>query len=288
MNELKNRIIHLNFLTKMEDKIFWTLRIAAGFCFIGHGAFGIITKSEWLPFFAFAHIGSDMAYNLMPLIGMMDILLGMLAIFYPTRIFFMWMTVWAIWTALLRPFTGMGIWEFFERAGNYGIPLVMLMWVGLPSSFKAAFRKIEIVKLSNSRYQLIQFTLRIVIALLLLGHGGFGAFQQKTILISHWQTVGMPGPFMGSEGWLQLIGWFEIILAFRILVKPGKGILIFAIMWKIGTELLYPLSGSPIWEFVERWGSYFSPLALFFIIQWQQIDHQKRVQYVLATKGGLT
>ena len=277
MNELKGRIVYLNSLNKMENKFFWTLRIAAGLCFIGHGAFGIITKSEWLPFFAFAHIDSDLAYRLMPLVGLMDITLGFLAIFYPMRIGFVWMTVWAIWTALLRPFAGMGVWEFFERAGNYGIPLIMLMWVGLPFSFKAAFHKIEPIELSSSQYRRIQFTLRIVIAMLLLGHGGFGAFQQKEMLISHWQTIGVPGLLMDSKDWVRFIGWFEIILAFYILVKPGRGVLLFAVIWKVGTELLYPLSGYPIWEFVERWGSYFSPLALFFIIRWHQIRQQMHI-----------
>jgi hypothetical protein len=36
------------------------------------------------------------------------------------------------------------------------------------------------------------------------------------------------------------------------------------VAWKLGTELRLP-AGEPIWEFVERGGSYGAPLALFFI-----------------------
>ena len=32
--------------------------------------------------------------------------------------------------------------------------------------------------------------------------------------------------------------------------------------WKVGTEALRPLAGEPIWEFIERSGSYAAPLAL--------------------------
>ena len=33
-------------------RAYWALRVGAALCFIGHGAFGIITKQAWLPFFA--------------------------------------------------------------------------------------------------------------------------------------------------------------------------------------------------------------------------------------------
>src|SRR5215216_704381 len=53
--------------------IFWSLRLAVGACFIGHGAFGIITKADWLPFFAFTGIPEWLAWRMMPVIGTMDI-----------------------------------------------------------------------------------------------------------------------------------------------------------------------------------------------------------------------
>ena len=42
-----------------ESTLFPVLRIAAAMCFIGHGAFGIITKEGWLPYFAVVGIGGS-------------------------------------------------------------------------------------------------------------------------------------------------------------------------------------------------------------------------------------
>jgi hypothetical protein len=42
--------------------IWWILRLAAAMCFVGHGAFGIITKEEWLPFFAWAGLSRGAAW----------------------------------------------------------------------------------------------------------------------------------------------------------------------------------------------------------------------------------
>jgi hypothetical protein len=61
----------------------------------------------------------------MPLIASMDILTGLLVLFYPVRALLIWATVWTLWTALLRPPTGEGPWEFLERAGNYGVPMAL-------------------------------------------------------------------------------------------------------------------------------------------------------------------
>ena len=35
----------------MQPTAYWALRIGAAACFIGHGAFGFITKAAWLPYF---------------------------------------------------------------------------------------------------------------------------------------------------------------------------------------------------------------------------------------------
>ncbi|MEJ7591925.1 MAG: hypothetical protein WKF77_10275 [Planctomycetaceae bacterium] len=39
-----------------------------------------------------------------------------------------------------------------------------------------------------------------------------------------------------------------------------------ALVWKVATELLYPLSGAPAWEFIERGGRYIAPLALCIVL----------------------
>ena len=49
----------------------------------------------------------------------------------------------------------------------------------------------------------------------------------------------------------------------RVLLALAAACLLIAIaVWKIGTEALFPIAGAPIWEFIERGGSYAAPLAL--------------------------
>ncbi len=43
-------------------------RIGIASCFIGHGAFGVLTKEAWLPYFGLVGITPDNAYALMPLV----------------------------------------------------------------------------------------------------------------------------------------------------------------------------------------------------------------------------
>ena len=70
--------------------VYWCLRVAAAACFIGHGAFGIITKAAWVPFFGVVGIPEAWAWKLMPVVGTMDILMGLSALFYPTRAVLLW------------------------------------------------------------------------------------------------------------------------------------------------------------------------------------------------------
>ena len=101
-------------------------------CFVGHGAFGVITKEAWVPYFAVVGIGRDTAFALMPFIGTVDIAMGVLALVRPTPAVFVWMTVWALWTAFLRPLSGEPLWEALERAGNYVVPAMLVLWGGWP------------------------------------------------------------------------------------------------------------------------------------------------------------
>jgi hypothetical protein len=59
-----------------------------------------------------------------------------------------------------------------------------------------------------------------------------------------------------------IVGWAEMIVSVIIMVLPNPSLLIAIATWKISTEALFPLAGSPIWEFIERAGSYAAPLAL--------------------------
>lgn len=249
--------------------VHWILRIAAAMCFIGHGAFGIITKIGWVPFFGVLGFGETAAFRLMPIIGTNDIMMGTFVLLSPCRIALAWMAVWALFTSFLRPMAGQGYWEVVERAGNYGVPLAFLVMSGWARSWREWFEPIAprpSVEPDRARMERVAMILRVTTALLLIGHGGYGAFMHKQMLASQYLAVGLRDVPGGVVAFLVPgIGWFEIVLGVVVLLAPLPALLLFIFAWKVATEMLYPMSGSPFWEFIERGGSYGAPLALFFL-----------------------
>jgi hypothetical protein len=110
----------------LEWKIHWLLRLALGGEFIGHGAFGVMTTQGWVPYFTLFGFPEAWAWRLMPIVGSVDITLGILVLIAPTRAGLLYMGCWGFFTALLRPLAGEGGWEFLERGYNFSIPLPML------------------------------------------------------------------------------------------------------------------------------------------------------------------
>jgi len=157
----------------------WILRVAVGACFIGHGAFGVITKDAWLPYFAIFGIPEAWAWTLMPLVGAVDISIGVLTLIQPVRAVILYMAFWGFQTACLRPLAGQGVWELFERAGNYGVPLAFLCQLGAGRSLADWFSTRPMPTLTVARASAIGWILRATTALLLIGHGGFDFAMHK-------------------------------------------------------------------------------------------------------------
>lgn len=252
------------------------LRIGVAGCFIGHGAFGIITKAAWLPYFAVAGVGEADAWRLMPWIGTMDVAIGILAIAWPCRALFIWATLWAIWTALLRPLSGEPSWEFFERAGNYGVPLAILTAVGLSGPL---FRVLpNRWPLENQEKHRLTWVLRFTTASLLVGHAGLGLFQ-KAGLIKHYAALGCGDPARVGTA----VGAFEFLLAAWVIVRPSRIVLVGVCLWKLATESLFIIAGASAWEVVERFGSYTAPLALALLVS--EILKSRQGQGYAKTQG---
>jgi hypothetical protein len=107
--------------------LYWMLRVACAAEFVGHGAFGIITKAAWVPYFGVVGIPPDVAWVLMPVVGTVDITIGLLVgIVRPIRVVLLYMAVWGFLTATVRILAGEPIWEFIERIPNWAVPLVFL------------------------------------------------------------------------------------------------------------------------------------------------------------------
>jgi hypothetical protein len=236
----------------------YTLRIAAALCFIGHGAFGIITKPIWCNYFAVFGIGQDLAYRFMPIVGTADILMGISLLVYPTRAILAWLAGWGILTAALRPLSGEPFAELIERAGNFGAPLALLLLSGGGGrTLRGWFTPIG---LEAKRFDRVAVCLRIVVVLLLLGHGWLNLIGKKGLLLQY-ESLGFADPVQTAL----IAGLFEILAALAVLVRPVRPLLLGLFLWKMATELFYP--HWELFEWIERGGSYGALLALWLVIR---------------------
>ncbi len=236
---------------------YWVVRWGAALCFIGHGAFGFITKAAWLPYFAVAGIPESWAWRLMPLVGAVDVLAGMAVLFAPRRLPLVYMAFWGLWTALLRPLAGESVFQTLERAGNYGVPFALLLLAGLPRSWRGLLAPAPPATPDGAASSAFRLTLQASTVLLLAGHGALGVLA-NSLQITLYASIGL------SAGAAQLLGWCEIAVAALIAVRPTVSLLLFVAVWKVLTESLFLVAGLPLWEFVERGGSYAAPVALAF------------------------
>jgi hypothetical protein len=256
----------------------WILRAAVAACFIGHGAFGIITKSAWLPYFAIFGIPEAWAWRLMPVVGTVDVTVGVLTLFQPLRAVILYMTFWGFQTACLRPLAGQGVWELLERAGNYGVPLAFLVLLGRGRSLADWFSARPMPALTAARATAIAWILRATTALLLIGHAGFDFAMHKD-----WSAyaipIGIDPPTLASHPLRPWAGWLEFALGLLVFVRPTRGLLVFVCGFKLATEALRPLAGEPVWEFIERGGSYGAPLALAWLQGWRVTREREAGRY---------
>jgi hypothetical protein len=245
----------------LTQKIHYTLRITAAMCFIGHGSFGIITKTIWCNYFALLGIDKVMAYRLMPIVGSVDIMLGIILLFKPIRAIAAWLVIWGIITALFRPLSGEHFAEFFERAGNFGAPLCLLLLAGgIQFNFPWLFSTINPnERVDEKSLARVKLTLRITVFLLLAGHGWLNLLH-KPGLLKQYSELGFSNPVNVSL----LAGIFEIMAAIAVLVRPVRPLIFIFLIWKMGSELFYP--HFEILEWVERGGSYGTLLALWFCL----------------------
>jgi hypothetical protein len=238
-----------------DSAVGWILRIGTVFCFLGHGSLGLMRVATWTTYFGVVGIGREQALTLMPWVGAFDVALALSVLVFPVRSVVLYMAAWSFWTALLRPLAGESIWEFVERAGNFGVPLAFYFYLRLS---QATARPPDDDAGANDARSLlkIEWVLRLTTILLLLGHGALGLIL-KPVLSTHYLTIGLSGS--AAE---PIIGGLECLLALTILFKPNWRWLLAIVAWKLATEALAPLAGAPFWVFVEHGGSYAAPLAL--------------------------
>lgn len=254
--------------------LYWILRLAVAGVEVGHGMAGIAGNSLWVHYFGVVGISPPVASQLIPLVGLLDITFGMLILFHPLRGVLLWLTVWGTWTALLRPLAGEGVWEFFERAGNFGVPLALFLLCGWPNTFKGWMLEEARPILSHAKAHWLSWILRVTTTSLLVGHAGLLLTAHQSLWISQFALFGQTSN--EALTLLPFVAWFEIALGVVVLVKPIPVVLLFICLWKIVVEILRPLTGDTVWAVLERSGSYAAPLVLCFLIIWSQQEPQQQ------------
>jgi hypothetical protein len=240
-------------LTRAE----WCLRVGAAACFLGHGAFGILTKEAWVSYFAVVGIGSDAAYALMPIVGSVDVVMATLVLLSPRPVVLLYMVIWGTWTAFLRPLAGESFFETVERAGNYGVPLALALGFFSVPTWRTLLAPVR--RRAAPDRALIGRVLLWTTAALLFAHGALQVINRNPAFTTLYAAIDLPGSIA------PVVGIVEMVAAVLALVAPVPAFLIAIAVWKLATESLFPLSGLPIWEFVERAGSYTAPNALVLL-----------------------
>ncbi|MBI1808611.1 MAG: hypothetical protein HYR75_01830 [Gemmatimonadetes bacterium] len=234
------------------------LRVACFMCYVGHGAFGFYRKEAWVPYFGVVGVGRDTARELMPLVGLMDVSLGISILLSPRPAVLLWMVIWAVWTALLRPLSGESSWEAVERAGNYGAPIAFLL---LCVPLAGRWLKAAVPEPATLREVWLPRALALAAALLFVGHGALALGVKPGIVTTMASVFG--GAATSLTFWSGIV---EVALAIAIVARPSAELALFMACWKLATEALFVTAGAPFWEIIERGGSYGVPLALAILL----------------------
>ncbi|MBP7006477.1 MAG: hypothetical protein KBC44_01325 [Candidatus Pacebacteria bacterium] len=109
----------------------------------------------------------------------------------------------------------------------------------------------------------LEWILRIGVFGEFLGHGMFALQGKESWIKWTQQLLGFEATTAAT--FIMVVGIMDIILAFVVLFKPMKPLLLWMAFWGFWTALLRPLVGEPFWDFVERWANAAAPLALYFV-----------------------
>jgi hypothetical protein len=107
----------------------------------------------------------------------------------------------------------------------------------------------------------LEWILRIGVFGTFLGHG-LMATSVNAAWVPYLTTIGLSPET--ARVVMPIIGGLDIVIAFWVLIKPNKYIVLWAVFWAFSAALIRPISGEIILAFVERAANWALPLALYF------------------------
>lgn len=271
---MKNKLLNTENIRVLE----FLLRIGVFMEFLGHGAFGLITKAAWVPYITVFGFSEATAWKLMPVIGGVDVFaLGLSALLLPIPALLLYMSFWGLFTAFLRPLTGEGIWELVERTYNFGVPFALFFFYKSTTASLKYFRtnKPDGILLTPRNARILINICKFVLIGMLIGHGAIGVFYEKKMFLTLYKAIGVPEESL--QAFKLYLGYFEILLGVLCLFIENIYFVFFVFLWKVLTEGIYfiaPVKGG-YFEFTERGGSYIAPLAMIFLLFWLKRSKEK-------------
>jgi hypothetical protein len=124
----------------------------------------------------------------------------------------------------------------------------------------------------------LELVLRIGVFGIFLGHGVF-ALEGKQKFVEMTQSM-VPVDPATATSLLFAVGVIDILVAFSVLLRPQKFVLIYATVWAFMTALARITAGDPIWDFVERAANWAVPLALLVYLQYKSKTKKEAVPVV--------
>jgi hypothetical protein len=124
----------------------------------------------------------------------------------------------------------------------------------------------------------LELVLRIGVFGVFLGHGVF-ALEGKQKFAEMIQSM-VPVDAATATSLLFAVGIVDMLVAFSVLLKPQRFVLIYATAWAFMTALARVTAGDPVWDFVERAANWTVPLALLLYIQFKAKIKEKQVALV--------
>lgn len=107
----------------------WLLRIGVFLTFLGHGVFALKGNPNWIPYLEIIGFSTITSQKTMFYIGVLDIIVAVVVLIKPNKLFILWAFLWAFLTALIRPIAGEPIWAFVERGANWIVPLCLYYYL---------------------------------------------------------------------------------------------------------------------------------------------------------------
>ena len=110
----------------------------------------------------------------------------------------------------------------------------------------------------------VQWVLRIAVFGTFFGHGLL-AYNVNPSWIHYLTFWGFSADQANTL--MPVIGVVDFLVAFSVLIRPLRYVLIYAVIWAFATALLRWIADANILGFVERAANWGAPLALYFLIR---------------------